>query len=71
MNKLSKSLAAVISFWLWIGVVLASFLMLVVAESIPNVAVLIFAVVIFGMSLAVPIINPGIFVKQTTAATGV
>lgn len=42
-----------------------------VADSIPNFAVLIFALVIFGMSLAVPIINPGIFVKQTTAATGV
>ena len=71
MNKLLKGF---VSFWLWIAVILVSFMMLVVsvvASPIPTVAVTVFAVVIFGLSIAVPIINPAIFTKQTTAATGV
>lgn len=71
MEKWTKCL---ISFWLWISVILVSFMMIVVsvvASSIPQVAVAIFAAVIFGLSIAVPIINPGIFAKQITSATGV
>lgn len=69
MNKVVKCL---VSFWLWIAVILVSFLMLivsVVASQIPTFAVAIFAAVIFAMSLAVAIINPGIFAKQNTTAT--
>lgn len=71
MRKLARCF---VSFWLWIAIVLASFLMLVVsvvASPIPPIAVTVFAVVIFGLSIAVPIINPGIFAKQTSTATGV
>lgn len=71
MKKWTKCL---ISFWMWIAVILVSFMMIVVsvvASSIPQVAVAIFAAVIFGLSIAVPIINPGIFAKQITSATGV
>ena len=70
---MSKWLKCLVSFWLWIAVVLVSFMMIVVsavASAIPQVAVTIFAVVIFAASLAVAIINPGIFAKQTTTATG-
>lgn len=70
MKKWTKCL---ISFWMWIAVILVSFMMIVVsvvASSIPQVAVAIFAAVIFGLSIAVPIINPGIFAKQITSATG-
>jgi hypothetical protein len=42
----------------------------IVASAIPHIAVAIFAVVIFALAIAVPIINPGIFAKQNTAATG-
>ena len=71
MSKWTKSL---ISFWLWIAVILVSFMMIIVSAvvtSIPQIAFAIFAVVIFGLSIAVPIINPGIFAKQITSATGV
>lgn len=70
MKKWTKCL---LSFWMWIAVILVSFMMLIVslvASSIPQVAVAIFAAVIFGLSIAVPIINPGIFAKQITSATG-
>ena len=59
---------------MWVGVILVSFMMLVVsfvASAIPQIAVAIFAAVVFGLSIAVPIINPGIFAKQITSATGV
>ena len=71
MKKWTKCL---ISFWLWIAVILVSFMMIVVsivASTVPQIAVAIFAIVIFGLSIAVPIINPGIFAKQVTSATGV
>lgn len=71
MTKWTKCL---ISFWLWIAVILVSFMMIVVsivASTVPQIAVAIFAAVIFGLSIAVPIINPGIFAKQITSATGV
>lgn len=71
MKKWTKCL---ISFWLWIAVILVSFMMIVVtivASTVPQIAVAIFAVVIFGLSIAVPIINPGIFAKQISSATGV
>ena len=70
MSKWTKCL---ISFWLWIAVILVSFMMIIVSAvvtSIPQIAVIIFAVVIFSASLAVAIINPGIFAKQITSATG-
>lgn len=71
MKKWTKCL---LSFWMWVGVILVSFMMLVVsfvASAIPQIAVAIFAAVVFGLSIAVPIINPGIFAKQITSATGV
>ena len=71
MSKWTKCL---ISFWLWIAVILVSFMMLVasiVASAIPQFAVAIFAAVIFGLAIAVSVINPGIFAKQITSATGV
>lgn len=71
MNKWTKCL---ISFWLWIAGILVSFMMIVVsivASTVPQIAVAIFAAVIFGIFIAVPIINPGIFAKQITSATGV
>lgn len=71
MKKWTKCL---ISFWLWIAVILVSFMMIVVSivvSTVPQIAVAIFAAVIFGLSIAVPIINPGIFAKQISSATGV
>ena len=59
---------------MWVGVILVSFMMLVVsfvASAIPQIAVAIFAAVVFGLSIAVAIINPGIFAKQITSATEV
>lgn len=70
MKKWTKCL---VSFWLWIAVVLVSFMMIVVsaaASAIPQVAVTIFAAVVFAASLAVAIINPGIFARQATTASG-
>lgn len=68
MKKWTKCL---ISFWLWIAVILVSFMMIIVASTVPQIAVAIFAAVIFGLSIAVPIINPGIFAKQITSETGI
>ena len=71
---MSKVLKCLVSFWLWIGVVLVSFMMIVVsivASAVPQVAMTVFAAVIFAAPIAVAIINPGIFARQTTAATGV
>ena len=71
---MSKWVKCLVSFWLWIAVILVSFMMLIVsfvASTISQVVVIIFAAVIFGLSIAVPIINPGIFAKQITSATGV
>ena len=53
--------------------VLASFMMAVVsivASSVPKAAVVIFAAVIFTLALASVIVNPGIFAKQVSSATG-
>ena len=71
---MSKWVKCLVSFWLWIAIILVSFMMLIVsfvASTIPQIVVTIFAGVIFGLSIAVPIINPGIFAKQITSATGV
>lgn len=71
MNKLLKGF---VCFWLWIAVILVSFMMLVisvVASPIPPIVVTVFAVVIFVLSISMAIINPGIFAKQNTTATGV
>ncbi|MBD5404479.1 MAG: hypothetical protein HDR55_05775 [Treponema sp.] len=71
---MKKWIKCPVGFWLWIAVTLVSFMMLVVsvvASPIPKVAVTVFAVVIFALSIAVPIINPGIFARQTKTATGV
>lgn len=71
---MSKWIKCLISFWLWIAVILVSFMMIIVSAvvtSIPQIAVIIFAVVIFSASLAVAIINPGIFARQITSSTGV
>lgn len=71
MNKLLKGF---VCFWVWIAVILVSFMMLVisvVASPIPPIVVTVFAVVIFVLSISMAIINPGIFAKQNTTATGV
>lgn len=70
MRKWTKCL---LSFWLWIAVVLVSFMMAVVsiaASSVPKAAVVVFAAVIFTLALASVIVNPGIFAKQISSATG-
>lgn len=70
MKKWTKCL---FSFWLWIAVVLVSFMMAVVsiaASSVPKAAVVVFAAVIFTLVLASVVVNPGIFAKQISSATG-
>lgn len=70
MRKWTKCL---LSFWLWIALVLASFMMADVsaaASSVPKAAVVVFAAVIFTLALASVIVNPGIFAKQVSSATG-
>lgn len=70
MKKWTKCL---FSFWLWIAVVLASFMMAAVsaaASSVPKAAVVVFAAVIFTLALASVIVNPGILAKQVSSATG-
>ena len=69
---MSKCLKCLLSFWLWIAVILVSFMMIIIsvaASAIPQIAVTVFAAVIFAASLAVAVINPGIFARQTTTAT--
>lgn len=73
MRKINGMLKAFISFWSWMAITLSSFLMIVLAAFSPIVSkpfVIVFAILIFGLSLAVPVINPGIFVKRHTTATG-
>lgn len=70
MRKWTKCL---LSFWLWIAVVLASFMMAAVsaaASLVPKAAVVVFAAVIFTLALASVVVNPGIFAKQISSATG-
>ncbi len=70
MKKWTKCL---FSFWLWIAVVLVSFMMAVVsiaASSVPKATVVVFAAVIFTLALASVVVNPGIFAKQISSATG-
>lgn len=73
MRKPNGRLKAFISFWSWMAITLSSFLMIVLTAFSPIVSkpfVIVFAILIFGLSLAVPVINPGIFVKRHTTATG-
>ena len=73
MRKPNGLLKAFISFWSWMAITLSSFLMIVLTAFSPIVSkpfVIVFAILIFGLSLAVPVINPGIFVKRHTTATG-
>ena len=73
MRKTNGMLKAFISFWSWMAITLSSFLMIVLTAFSPIVSkpfVIVFAILIFGLSLAVPVINPGIFVKRHTTATG-
>lgn len=73
MRKLNGMLKALISFWCWIAITVSSFFMIVLAALTPIVSkpfVIVFAILIFGLSLAVPVINPGVFVKRHTTATG-
>lgn len=74
MTKLSDALKAVISFWCWVGVILLSFFMgvlLLAPVATPKWLLAILVTVIFIGALAVPVFNPGIFIKKQTAATGV
>lgn len=63
---------ALISFWLWIGVILLSFMLavLAIATTVPRPILVIVALVIFVAAIAVPVINPGVFAKQHTTETG-
>lgn len=73
MRKLNGMRKALITFWCWIAIIVSSFLMIVLTAFSPIVSkpfVIVFAILIFGLSLAVPVINPGIFVKRHTTATG-
>ena len=42
----------------------------IAASSVPKAAVVIFAAVIFTLALASVVVNPGIFAKQISSATG-
>lgn len=73
MRRLNGMLKALLSFWCWITIVLSSFFMIVLtvfSQTVSKSFAVVFAVLIFGLSLAVPVINPGIFVKRHTTATG-
>ena len=73
VRKVNEMIKALISFWIWIAIVLSSFFMAVLAaisSTIPKPVVIVFAIVVFALSLAVPVINPGIFIKRYTTATG-
>ena len=73
-NVMSKQEKGLICFWLWVAIILVSFMMFVVsfvANAMPKIAVAVFAAVVFGLSISVPIINPGIFAKQNTTATSI
>ena len=63
---------ALISFWLWIGVIFLSFMLavLAIATTVPRPILVIVALVIFVAAIAVPVINPGVFAKQHTTETG-
>lgn len=64
---------ALIAFWGWIAVVLLSFMLAILAlgkGNLPDAVVFIVALVIFAFSLAVAIVNPGIFAKRHTTETG-
>ncbi len=63
---------ALISFWLWIGVILLSFMLavLAIATTVPRPILVIVDLVIFVAAIAVPVINPGVFAKQHTTETG-
>lgn len=63
---------ALISFWLWIGVILLSFMLavLAIATTVPRPILVIVDLVIFIAAIAVPVINPGVFAKQHTTETG-
>ncbi len=67
MRKLNGMLKALVSFWCWIAIMLSSFMMFVLAvvRTVPRPLAIVFA-----LSLAVPVMNPGIFAKRHTTATG-
>ena len=73
MRKLNGMLKALVSFWCWIAIMLSSFMMFVLAvvcRTVSRPLAIVFAVVVFALSLAVPVLNPGIFAKRHTTATG-
>lgn len=73
MRKPNGLLKAFITFWSWMAITLSAFFLFVLTAFSPIVSkpfVIVFAILIFGLSLAVPVINPGIFVKRHTTATG-
>lgn len=66
-------LKALVSFWCWIAIMLSSFMMFVLAvvcRTDTRPLAIVFSVVVFALSLAVPVMNPGIFAKRNTTATG-
>ena len=73
MRKINGMRKALITFWCWIAIIVSSFLVIVLTAFSPIVSkpfIIVFAIVILALSIAAPVINPGIFVKRHTTATG-
>ena len=73
MIKPNGLLKAFISFWSWMLITLSAFFLFVLAtvsKTVPRPAIIVFALVILALSIAAPVINPGIFAKRHTTATG-
>lgn len=72
MEKWKAPLAAAVGFWCWIGAMLASLLLALLAALVvlPKGVVVALAAAIFVAMLAVVAINPGAFAKRRSAETG-
>ena len=73
MRKTNGMLKAFISFWSWMAITLSAFFLFALAavsKTVPRPAIIVFALVILALSIAAPVINPGIFAKRHTTAGG-
>ena len=73
MRKPNGLLKTFIIFWSWMAITLSAFFLFALAavsKTVPRPAVIVFALVILALSIAAPVINPGIFAKRHTTATG-
>ena len=72
MRKPNGLLKAFISFWSWMAITLSAFFLFALAavsKTVPRPAIIVFALVILALSIAAPVINPGIFAKRHTTTT--